>query len=330
MEAVERVIRRGEYGRLGIPKGAHRVIERAWEEDPPAIYGRFDLNFDGSNPPKLLEYNADTPTSLLEAAVIQWHWLQEEQPDSDQFNLIWEALVNKWKCLAEEGYCSSGEVHFACVGEPEDLMTTAVMVDTAQEAGLKANLLNMKQIGWDTRIRRFVDAEHKPIETCFKLYPWEWMLREEFGDYALESYGTVQWIEPIWKAILSNKGILAILWEMAPDHPNLLPAYFENPGNLGQHVRKPFLGREGANVRIELADEVIETSGPYGHGRFVYQGFAALPAFEGNHAVVGSWVIDGEACGIGIRESDGPITGDLARFVPHYFVPCVQSHSHES
>lgn len=318
LAAVERLIERRELGRLGIPEAAHSVIEGAWEADPPAIYGRFDLAYDGSGPPKLLEYNADTPTSLLEAAVVQWHWLQEVEPSADQFNSIWEGLVEKWSALREEGYLPSGEVHFGCMDAPEDVMTVAVMMDTAQEAGLAVRLLPMREIGWDHDARRFVDGRLEPIETLFKLYPWEWMLQDRFGPLALQSYGQTQWIEPIWKMALSNKAILAILWEMAPGHPNLLPTYLDGPQGLTEYVRKPFLGREGANVVLVRRVGSVEMPGPY-EGPCVYQAYAPLPVFEGNHAVVGSWTIDGEARGIGVRESDGPITEDLARFVPHYF-----------
>ena len=36
-------------------------------------------------------------------------------------------------------------------------------------------------------------------------------------------------IEPSWKLILGNKAILPLLWEMFPEHKNLLPAYFMDP-----------------------------------------------------------------------------------------------------
>ena len=56
---------------------------------------------------------------------------------------------------------------------------------------------------------------------------------------------------------LSNKGILPLLWEMFPDHPNLLPAYFEDDpesGKLGDSfARKPLYSREGANVALVSA-----------------------------------------------------------------------------
>ncbi len=319
--AVEKVIERNWFHRFGIPEPAHSVIAQAWEDDPPAVYGRFDLCFDGSTPPKLLEYNADTPTSLLEAAVIQWYWLQEVCPAADQFNSIWEGLVEKWKNLKDEGCLQTGRVHFGCMDSAEDVMTTAVLMDTAHETGLEVNLMQMHEIGWDIHKQVFVDQEGLPIRTLFKLYPWEWMIEDKFGPMALKSYRKVQWIEPIWKMVLSNKTILAILWELFPGHPNLLPTYVESPSGLASYVRKPILGREGANVTLVDGDGEIQTPGPYEEGRFIYQALAPLPIFDGNHAVIGSWVIDGEARGIGIRESDGPVTQDLARFVPHYFCP---------
>ena len=318
LAAVDRLVEKNEFHRLSIPKEAHAAIVRAWEADPPALYGRFDLAYDGGGPPKLLEYNADTPTSLLEAAVVQWHWLQEVDPEADQFNSIWEGLVAKWQGLKDEGLLDAGIVHFGCMDAMEDLMTTAVLMDTAREAGLGVRLMPMERIGWDHDRKRFVDEDFEPIQTLFKLYPWEWMLKDEFGAMLLRPEVRVQWIEPIWKMLLSNKGILAILWEMYPDHPNLLPAFFDGPRGMTEYVRKPLLGREGANVALYLRDRFVENSGPYG-GDVVFQAYAPLPVFDGNHAVIGSWVIDGEARGIGIRESDGPITGDAARFVPHLF-----------
>src|SRR5687768_8948142 len=101
LKAVDYVIDNNRFRDLAIPDKAVTPIKTSWEMEPPAIYGRFDLAYDGQRPPKLLEYNADTPTSLLEAAVVQWHWLQERYPDSDQFNSIWDGLVDKWKHLKD-------------------------------------------------------------------------------------------------------------------------------------------------------------------------------------------------------------------------------------
>lgn len=319
LEAVEHVVSKRDFDRFAIKPPVAEVICQAWEDDPPAIYGRFDLSYDGKSPPKLLEYNADTPTSLLEAAVIQWHWLQDLSPETDQFNFIWEALVQKWKALRGEGFFPSNTVHFASMDYAEDLMTAAVMMDTAHEAGINGVEILMPDICWHDEDRVFLDQSGNQIKSIFKLYPWEFMVKEEFGEFALETYRQVNWIEPIWKMILSNKAILPLLWELFPGHPNLLPSYQDSPRDMTSYVKKARLGREGENVSIVSDDLNFEVDGSYADSGFIYQQYAPLPQFEGNFAVIGSWVVDCQACGIGIRESNEPITQDTARFVPHYF-----------
>lgn len=317
LQAVQHVIDEDRFADLKIPQAAVPAIVNAWEADPPAVYGRFDLAFNGKEPPKLLEYNADTPTALLEAAVIQWQWLQDRYPQADQFNSIWEGLVEKWRALKGEGLLGD-LVYFAHEDALEDLMTVTLLRDTAREAGVITKGIHMGEIGWDSTGREFVDTQEYPMRVIFKLYPWEWLISDEFGEHVLESLDRHTWIEPIWKMILSNKGILPILWELFPDHPNLLPAFFDGPRDLAEYVRKPLLSREGANVAI-FGLESVQTDGIYGDEGHVYQGYSPLPDFDGSRPVIGSWVIDGEARGIGIRESDGPITDNLSRFVPHLF-----------
>ena len=317
LEAVQYVIDHNRFAELGIPAAAVPAICRAWEEEPPAIYGRMDFSWDGAHAPKLLEYNADTPTALLEAAVVQWYWLEELFPKADQFNSLHERLVAKWKELG--GYLR-GPLYFAHLAENEDGMTAAYLADTAMQAGLLTSSSLMKDIGWDERRRWFVDAQGERIQDIFKLYPWEWLVNEEFGKHALATAGEVQWMEPIWKMVLSNKGILAILWEMFPGHPNLVEARLDGPGQMREYVRKPRLSREGANILLVAPGAQMETPGDYGGEGYVYQAAAPLADFDGKRPVIGSWVIDGEAAGMGIRESDGPVTTNTSRFVPHLFV----------
>ena len=317
--AVQHVIDAGRYHELAIPAVAIPYIEKRWSSVAPSIVGRFDLAYDGFNPPKLLEYNADTPIALLEAAVVQWKWLEDRFPDSDQFNSIWEGLVEKWTVLRENRALAGSIVHFGHLDTIEDTMTIAVLRDTAHEAGVVTEALWMEEIGWDKAHKAFVDLDNRRIRTLFKLYPWEWLLRDEFAPQLFESYGQTQWIEPIWKMILSNKGILPILWELYPDHPNLLPAYFDGPRDLTAYVEKPLLGREGGNIRI--MDQASEASQDFGYGAegFIFQGRFTLPCFQGKYPVIGSWVIDGVSRGMGIRESSTRITDELSSFVPHLF-----------
>lgn len=315
IDAAEAVINNNWWSRLGIPEIAIPAILRSWERDDFSLYGRFDLAFDGINPPKLLEYNADTPTTLVEASVAQWFWLQELHPGADQFNSIHERLIAAWQKWRGR------TVHFSGVKEhPEDEMTVLYLRDTCEQACVETKPVFIEDIGWSAQQKKFVDLDLRRIEHCFKLYPWEWMWHEEFGAHlALDA---IQFIEPAWKMLLSNKGLLPILWELFPEHPNLLPA-FDAAEPLGNtYIRKPKLSREGSNTTWMEGGVVLEeTDGDYGEEGYVYQALAALPEFEGQHPVCGVWVVDHEAAGLGIREDTRRITGNLSRFVPHLFWP---------
>jgi glutathionylspermidine synthase len=320
LKAAQHVIDQNRYRELAIPAAAIPVIKQSWEDEPPAIYGRFDLAYDGDQL-KLLEYNADTPTALLEASVAQWYWLQELFPKRDQFNSIHEKVLAKWHDLKRY---LAGIVHFAYLEPPdvensEDLMTVSYLMDVAAQAGIDTVLLRIDDIGWDAERSCFVDLGGQPIRSIFKLYPWEWLLRDPYAPQLLSTYTLTQWIEPIWKMLLSNKGILPILWEMFPEHPNLLECYFNDAKKLNDYVKKPLLSREGANLTIRRGEAVEETTGPYGAEGFVYQEAARIPNFDGVFPVLGSWLIDGVAAGIGIRESSSPVTNNLSCFVPHLF-----------
>ncbi|MFF3851866.1 glutathionylspermidine synthase family protein [Micromonospora sp. NPDC002575] len=315
--AAEHVVARGRYAEFGIPGWAAEAVARSLHEGPPSLYGRFDLCYDGSWPPKLLEYNADTPTSLVEASIVQWFWLEDTRPAADQWNSLHERLVAAWARIGAGLH--DDQVHVVWSNEEEsgeDQITAGYLAETARQAGLKAELLPIQDIGWDGR--RFVDTADRPVTTCFKLYPWEWMLAEPYGPLALEPGTPTTWIEPAWKLLLSNKALLAVLWELHPGHDYLLPAYLDSPRQMTEYVAKPLLGREGGSVRIVTPAGEVHNPSDYGDEGFCYQEFRALPSFDGNHVVLGSWIVDGEPAGLGLRESASLITDNYARFLPHY------------
>ncbi|MEW1693934.1 glutathionylspermidine synthase family protein [Streptomyces sp. NPDC093249] len=327
LTAAAHIVERNRFAELGMtdPRLISLVAE-AWRrrDELPSIYGRFDLCYDGGGPAKMLEYNADTPTSLVEAASPQWFWMEERFPGADQWNSLHERLVDAWKRQAS--LLPPGPVHFAhSDGDElgEDLMTVAYLRETAQQAGLATEALSVERIGWDRLSRRFVDDRLRFIRSCFKLYPWEWLTTDRFGGHVLDTLdngggtGTTCWIEPVWKMLLSNKALLAILWELYPGHPNLLPAHLDGPRDLARTTgwaAKPLLGREGAGVTLHEAgtEPFVRDGEPR-----CYQGLAPLPDFDGNRVVLGAWIVGDEAAGLGIRESAGPVTDEYARFVPH-------------
>jgi glutathionylspermidine synthase len=205
----------------------------------------------------------------------------------------------------------------------EDRGFISYLEDCAVQAGFKTRVLDIGDIG-TSGSGPFVDLENARIEMLFKLYPWEWMFADPFGK-SLSLFET-RFLEPPWKAVLSNKGILPLLWEMAPGHPNLLPSYFEDQPERhklnGNYVRKPLYSREGENIVLVLNGKAREsTGGSYGREGCIWQQLTPLPAFDGRYPVVGSWIVGSEPCGIGIREDTSPITKNTSRFVPHAILP---------
>ncbi len=317
LEVVENVITQDRFDLLHIPPVCRPAIRASWEQELPSLYGRFDLRYDGNSPPVLLEYNADTPTSLIEASVAQWYWVESVLPGMDQFNSLHEKLVARWTVIHNK---HAGLLHLAGVpGSLEDAQTVAYLQDTAQQAGFHTIPIPIEEVGWDLDAQCFVDQAHHRISALFKLYPWEWLAAEPFGPLLLRSLLLV--IEPAWKMFLSNKGLLPLLWELFPGHPYLVPAFFTAEPLGETYVKKPLLSREGANVEIVTPNLITTIPGPYGQEGWVYQTFIPLPEFVGWHPVIGSWVVGDEPAGIGIRETQGLITEDRCRFVPHYFDP---------
>ncbi|NQX03483.1 glutathionylspermidine synthase family protein [Rathayibacter sp. VKM Ac-2856] len=329
MEACEHVVRTGRFAEFGIPERFHDLVRTSWDEDDPTVYGRFDLAYDGAGTVTLLEFNADTPTSLVETAAAQWQWLEETHgPMADQFNSLHEQLVEQWRHLRVDRWRvdEGARLHLASLHDSgdgelivEDADTVAYMAETASQAGFDPKLIFVEDIRYELDGAGFVDADGEPIRRIFKLYPWEWMLGEQFGGLLLDRRERTRWVEPAWKLLLSNKQLLVVLWELFPDHPNLLSASVEPLVGRAQ-VRKPRLGREGANVTILDADGAVvaENGGAYGEEGFVHQALADLARLDGRTVVIGSWIVGETPAGIDVRETGGPITGDLAEFVPHF------------
>jgi glutathionylspermidine synthase len=308
--------------RLGLPPGTLGLVRESITRGDPAVYARFDLWFDGDQP-KVLELNGDTPTGLVETGVVQWKWLESELPDNDQWNSVHERLVECWHRLDAERRLPGHAVHFLYAeGDPtgEEEMTTHYMQDCATQAGLMTYSHPIQEVGWNPRLAQFLDRDGRAIQTAFKLYPWEAMLAEEFGQVLLQRQEAkpTQWVEPAWKVLLSTKALLPTLWELYPDHPLLLPSFRDHPHGLEDWVAKPLWGREGDNIRIHLSDGTDTVQpGAYAHDDVVYQQWCPLPSFDGNRAMVGSWVVDGQAAGMIVRESDGYVTDYFSRVVPH-------------
>lgn len=309
--------------RFQLPEPMWQNVLDSWRRREPSLYSRLDFAYDGTGHAKLYENNADTPTSLYETGFWQWLWLEDLvdngslRRDADQFNLLQELLMARFQELSAR---QPGQtLHFSCCKDTvEDRGTVQYLEDCAKEAGLSTTFVYVEDIGLNGR-GEFTDLKDRPIRWMFKLYPWEFMFREEYGKYLNQA--KVNWLEPMWKSVLSNKALLPLLWQKFEGHPNLLPAFFADDrklGSLKDYVIKPVFAREGANISIVQNNrQTLRTEGPYGDEGVIYQAYHPLPKFGDYYTLIGSWLVDDKAGGISIREDTSRVTQDLSRYIPH-------------
>jgi len=264
---------------------------------------------------------------------VQKQWMEQvfTNKDCSQVNDLDSALKDGWKKLyteSEKASDSSEKVfYFSFVRESEeDLRNAQYMASCAQNAGYTTRLIYMDEISWNGQ--RFEDPQGNKIERLWKLYPWEWLTKEITSNQIPNVHQALRWLEPPWKMILSNKAILVVLWEMFPNHKNLLPTYF-SPEPLQEKnlpiIIKPAAGREGANIRVRNSSgSLIYDSENYDEGvplgRPIYQEWMEPPYFSSYTPVFSSWLINDTAAGIIIREDKHLITNNSSSVVPHVVI----------
>jgi glutathionylspermidine synthase len=325
LEIVDEVVNSEEkLSLLSIPEQFWDQVRLSWLQGHPNMYGRMDFSYSGKGPAKLLELNYDTPTSLFEAGSFQYGWLEDMiasgrlPAHADQFNSLHEKLLNFFFStdIPLPLYLSSVR------DSEEDRGTIQYLQDIAHQAGLPTQLINIEDIGYNKNTGNLIDLAEQNIPSLFKLYPWEHIFLEEFGQHIPSSQ--TLFIEPTWKSIISNKGILPLLWDKFKGHPNLLETHFDtNPNaSLGRGwVRKPFFSREGANIEILTPDnKIVKVDGPYTDSPYILQEFSPLPQYGDSFTLIGSWTVGDQPAGIGIREDSSLITKDSSRFLPHVFI----------
>ena len=329
--AAKYVIDNDLFHELGIAFNLVDIIKASWENDVHwHIYGRFDLagGIDGK-PIKLIEFNADTPTSLFETAIIQWAMLKFNNiNEAKQFNNLYEALVENFKRLItlEEDTSKFDEYYegwkillSSIAGNNEDENTTRLLEAAARDAGFECGFAFVDEVGFDDDEGIFWNE--KNWEYWFKLIPWEMIAIDE-SDLALIIKNIINnqkaiILNPAYTLLFQSKGIMKILWDLYPNHPLLLQSSFE-PLKGKKQVKKPFLAREGANVSIINSDGSIEAQngGEYDNGKFLYQEFAEFAKDSNGDSYQAGVFFAFEGCALGFRKGKD-IIDNYSKFVGH-------------
>ncbi len=332
VEAAEYVIENNLFHELNIPFNLVELIKESWENDVHwHLYGRFDFagGLDGE-PIKLLEFNADTPTSLIETSIAQWALLKYNNLDNEkQFNNVYHALRENFQRLVTleqdvskfEEYYDGWKILFSSVrGTQEDEDTTRYLQSIAEEAGFNTEFAYVDEVEFSAEDGIFFKEE--PYEFWFKLLPWEDIAIEE-GELAtllteIINHKKAIILNPAYTLLFQSKAIMKILWDLFPNHPLLLETSFE-PLKGRAYVEKKAFGREGENVTIYDTDGSIidKKEGDYDQYTSIFQEMATLNRDEkGNYYQAGVFFAY-EGCGLGFRCASRAILEDAASFAGH-------------
>lgn len=329
LDFVEHEIKSGDYRNYDFSELQKQLIEESWKNNHKSLYGRFDFHFNPETTElKMYEYNADTPTSLYEASIIQYETMYSkiESGKYDQFNSIHEELINTFK----KDFADYKTIHFSALNDStnEDYGNLNYILRCATEAGKNVFNIDIEDIGFQHETEKFKDLNYNVIECLFKLYPLEYFTTDDFSIHLLKN-DNIRIVEPFWKLLLSNKLLMVKLWEKYKGHPNLLESYFgDNKFLKGTFIKKPLLSREGANVtKFTIENEYskfthlsgTQFNKDYDKSNYVIQRFVDQYKHDGKNVVIGSWVVGDKACGIGIREDYFDVIGNNSQFVPHIF-----------
>ncbi len=331
-EAGQHVIDNNLFHEINIPFNLVELIKNSWEDDVHwHLYSRFDLagGIDGK-PIKLIEFNADTPTSLFETAIIQWAILKKNGLDeASQFNNLYEAIKDNFKRFItldsdltnfDEYYKELGwKILFSSVkGSIEDENTTKLLQHIASEAGYNTDFEYIDDVNFsDDGIFKGEDS----FEFFFKLIPWEDIAIDEnelallLNDIVAKKKSIV--FNPAYTLMFQSKGFLKILWDLYPNHPLLLETSFEPLENTKQ-VEKKCFGREGANIAIINEDNSLDvkTEGDYEKYKNIYQEYYEFPQDEEGRYYQAGVFYAYEACALGFRRG-GKILDNMSKFVGH-------------
>lgn len=219
LEAVDEVVE-SEYllESFGIPRELWPVIRLSWKNRESDLLGRLDFLWDGEGEPKLAEYNADTPTVLIEAAAAQRDWHKEKRPEYGQFNVLDEAILDAWRKVALEDLQQASldlprSITLATQGasfwnDPKAFGASdstwrkylGLAIDTVskysfEEEAATGRYLHQLAVAATSDLKQMAppklvdfdslqssDLGTKHQGALFKLYPWEWLIFEDIGE----------------------------------------------------------------------------------------------------------------------------------------------------
>ncbi|MBE3561652.1 MAG: glutathionylspermidine synthase family protein [Ktedonobacteraceae bacterium] len=298
---------------MGFPSSALPYARVMIPRMPAVMCGRFEFAMTVEGP-KLLEFNAETPTFVVELfhmngqvcadfGLVDPNPHCQEQLAQSIRTSIHAAL--SWLELPPQHRASVVFTSYAT--RKEERGTTEFyrsLLEPQEHLPYRTSYCGLDEL----RVTSdgLFTASGERGDVLYKLYPTEHLIEDEAPDGTpvglalmdLVCRRRLAVINPPVAFVLQNKALLAVLWAMHVAHSEfftpeehawiaqyVLPTYLDTydangcPLFTNQYVAKPVYGREGASITIRHGNEIVEQSQEhlYDKQMMVYQQYVPLP-----------------------------------------------------
>ena len=296
---------------IGIPPSALRYSRIVLPEMAAVMCGRFEFAMMAEGP-KLLEFNAETATFVLELFYMNSQVCRDfgltdpnRQSQEQLAQAIHASIIAGIRWLEQPPKAKASVVFSAYSNNKEERNTTEFYQSLLGSRGSHIYRSSFRGLD-ELRVARdcLLTADGERIDVLYKQYPTGFLIEDEAPDRTKVGLALMELvrkrrlavINPPISFVLQNKALLAVLWAMhiagstffnQEEHrwieQYILPTYLNTHGNAtpfaGPYVIKPVYGHDGISITIRDRYEVIEQSNQdsYNDQTMIYQQYAPLP-----------------------------------------------------
>ncbi|WP_243450404.1 glutathionylspermidine synthase family protein [Desulfosporosinus sp. Sb-LF] len=333
---------------LGIPEEALLAVRVLVKPEMVTVIGRFDF-VQTAEGIKMIEFNADTPTSVVEAFFVNakaCRFFGVENPNEGVNGQIQEAFGSIIETYQKQGYATNSIVFSALGWHDEDRDTVKYLLN---HSGLSAQFVALEDLRIsEDRLCALAEEQLVPIDVWYRLHALEKLAEDNderdrypTGAHVLDlvARGKLAIINPPSAFVAQTKALQSLIWNLhetgefytTEEHQwietYMLPTYMENRFlNKEPYVTKPIFGREGGAVSLFEADgQLVEKDKDdfYWDQPMIYQKRVDMEVVESNtlsgpyqgRLLWGSFLVGGKASAVSARIGER-ITGNLSCFLP--------------
>lgn len=333
-----------------------QLLKDSWQNDrsKARILERWDMAYDGTHDPKLLEINSSffgltSGTGPIQEGYIKWLKKQPGYEDAQTFGNLGPAIVASFKnrinevCIRKTTPIPVLAYSFDAYDDRSVQSDAAFIRKCISAAGQSVVDITLNHLHYDFmsghtlfirenrinrmkfRIPRSKINVHPFPPQAFRLKTDNAYFHIDFGNYVTQIAAPEvppkipsANLMPFWTHLLDNKVFLAVLFQLFPDHENLLPTKAKKDAHKGKkRILKKMVGSAGSGAILLGEDDKVITHKfdenlalDLFNNRYISQIYCdGAFGSAGQTRIINLFVANGEAAGMSVREAPGVFAG---------------------